>query len=371
MEPPLWCVKYRPTNWSELIGQESAVSQLSGFVASNTCPNMILYGPPGTGKSIAAEIFSREYLGNAYSSNFKLLNIRDLRRVTIAQAKRSVQALAKLDRAERDDLDEYMSVVFREARTELKLKGHSRDPNRSQLLQAAIRLFASTITVTEDRVKILVLDESDALDNNMQQALRRTMEIYNEACRFILISPTLSGWSPAVISRSLVIRFPALSPTSLELLIKDVVAKEGVSIEDTALHAITREAGGDARNAINLLQITAAGTKTITEDDVYECSESTFTTKVRDAVSLALAGSFAQSRDKMKKLLALDGYNAREIIQEIQRDLLKRPIESPTMDQILDRVSEIDFRLTESRNSFIQLSALLASLGAIQSSEAA
>ncbi len=367
LEPALWSIKYRPQTWSDFKGQFPVIQQLQNFVSSKTCPNLILYGPSGTGKTIAGLLFAREYLGEAYASNFKYLNIRDIRAITIADAKRTVQQLAKLDRSERDDLDEYMSVVFREAKSELKSRGHTRDPNRSQLLQTAIRLFASTVTVADEGVKILLLDEADALDNNMQQALRRTMEIYNEVCRFILITNTMAGWSPAVVSRSIVLRFPSLDNSSIEELVSEVAAKEGIAIEEAALHAISKESVGNARYALGLLQIAAADSKIITEDVVYHSSKSDFKEGIKAIVSLGLKGSYVKAREHLRKMLTSGGYTATEIITEIQRDLLLRPFSSETQELLLDRISEIDHRMTQAKNPFIQLSALLASIWNIAS----
>jgi replication factor C small subunit len=328
---------------------------------------LILYGPSGTGKTVAGLLFAREFLGDAYASNFKYLNIRDIRSITIAAAKRTVQQLAKLDRSERDELDEYMSIVFREAKSELKTKGHKRDPNRSQLLQTAIRLFASTITVTDEGVKILLLDEADALDNNMQQALRRTMEIYNEACRFILVTDSMSGWSPAVVSRSIILRFPALDNSSIEELVSDVASKEGITIDEPALRAISKESVGNARYALGLLQIAAADSKAITEDVVYHSSKSDFKEGIKEILSLSLKGSYVKARENLRKMLTRGGYSPSEVITEIQRDILLRPFSPEIQELLLDRISEIDHRLTQARNPFIQLSALLASIWNIAS----
>ncbi|TFF91087.1 AAA family ATPase, partial [Candidatus Thorarchaeota archaeon] len=199
LEPLLWCVKYRPRSWDEFIGQSAAISQLRGLATSGTLTNMIFFGPAGTGKSASAEVFSRELLGSNYGSNFMHLNIRDVWATPVTKAKRSVQDLAKLERKKRSRLDEYMSVIYREAKASLKARGKSRRPSRTQLLQEAIRFFASTATVSDLDVKILVLDEADALSFSMQQALRRTMELYSDICRMILITPTLAGWSPAIL----------------------------------------------------------------------------------------------------------------------------------------------------------------------------
>ncbi|MFW9967436.1 MAG: AAA family ATPase [Candidatus Thorarchaeota archaeon] len=367
LEAPLWSVKYSPRTWNDFIGQNSAITQLRNLAESGSCPNMILYGPNGTGKTSAAQVFSRALLGDTLSANYKMLNLRDVYDYTIAKAKRDIKDLAKLDRSKRSELDEYMSVVFKEVKAEFKAKGQTRDPNKSQLLQGAIRLFASTITVADAMIKILVLDEADVLTRSMQQALRRTMEIYNEACRFIFTTPTLAGWSPAVISRSLVINFPSPSNDVIASLVGRIAESERVEVDSGGLNAIARESSGDMRRAINLLQVASAKGKPVTEDEVYSCSETILTKGVRNMVSAAIDGSFVIARESLRGLLALEGYSPSDILLQIERDLLSRPFEPTVLMSLLDRVAEIDYRSIQARNPFIQITALLASIGRIAS----
>jgi replication factor C small subunit len=282
--------------------------------------------------------------------------------MSLTDAKRTVQDLAKLGREERSELEEYMSIVYREANDALKLKGRTSPPNRSQLLQEAIRFFASTSTVTDEKIKILVLDEADALSHSMQQALRRTMELYSDACRFILITPSLSGWSPAIISRCSVLKFPQLTEEEIVAHIIDIAKKENVTLEPDAGPAIAREAEGDLRRAINLLQITATNNSNVTEDDVYTYSETTLNRTTREIVSLTIDGSYQDARKMMRSLVAVDGYDPQEVLLAIKRDLVKRPFDHTTLNKVLERVAEIDFRLIQGKNSFVHLAALLASL---------
>ncbi len=363
LEPLLWCIKYRPMSWTDFVGQDQAINELKDLADSNTLTNMIFYGPTGTGKTAAADIFSRAILGSSYTANFKSLNIRDMWDMSMSDAKRSVQDLAKLSRDKRTELDEYMSIIYREAQTNLKIKGIKNTPNRSQLLQEAIRFFASTVTVADEKVKILVLDEADALSQSMQQALRRTMELYSDACRFILLTPSLSGWSPAVISRCSVIKFPSISNEHIITRIQYIAQREGVKIDNHAAEAIAHESSGDMRRAINLFQISATASKTITEDVVYRYSDTPLTKRVREIVTDALDGSFVDSRKIMMSLLAIDGYEPQDILLEIERDLVTRPFDASTLSKVLDRVAEIDFRLLQGKNPFVHLSSLLASLG--------
>ncbi len=330
---------------------------------------MIFYGPTGTGKTAAAELFSRVILSDSFGANYKILNIRDVWDVPVTKAKRTVQDLAKLGREERSELDEYMSIVYREAKAARKLRGRSGQPTRSQLLQEAIRFYASTRTVVDDKIKILVLDEADALTYSMQQALRRTMEVYSDACRFILVTPTLSGWSPAILSRSLVLKFPTPKNEVTQDFIRAIASKENVEINDAAIAAISRESGGDLRRAINLLQIVANASDSVTEDVVYTYSETQLVTRVRNVVTQSLSGNYEGARKELRTLLAVDGYSPQEVCLEIERDLVKRPFDTETLITVLDRVAEIDYRLLQGKNSFIHLTALLASLRAIAAEE--
>ncbi len=330
---------------------------------------MIFYGPSGTGKTAAAEVFSREILGESYNANFKILNIRDVWDLPVTKAKRSVQDLAKLERDQRSELDEYMSVVFREAKAARMARGRAGDPTRGELLSEAIRFYASTATVADEKVKILVLDEADALSSGMQQALRRTMELYSDTCRFILITPSLSGWSPAIISRSLILNFTNPPDHIVKGLLVDIAKKENISIDEPAVNTIARESEGDLRRAINLLQIASAASDTVTEDVVYEYSETPLTASVRSIVTLALDGQYIAARKEIRNLVAIDGYSPQEVCLEIERDLVKRPFSQTTLNKALERVAEIDYRLLQGKNSFVHLAALLASLRAIGADE--
>lgn len=369
LEPVLWSVKYRPTIWDDFVGKDNIIGQLKSLADSRVFANMIFYGPSGTGKSAASELFSREILQDSFSSNYKILNIRDLWDIPITKAKRSVQDLAKLGREGKSELDEYVSVVYREAKTARKARGKSGDPTRREILSEAIRFYASTATVTDELVKILVLDEADALSYSMQQALRRTMELYSDSCRFILITPTLSGWSPAIISRSLTLHFPSASLEVVKKLISDIATSENVTIDDAAVIAIAKESEGDLRRAINLLQITATASNVVTEDLVYEYSETQLVSRIRNIVSLALDGQYQPARKEIRNLVAIDGYSPQEICLEIERNIVKLPFSSETLSRIVDRIAEIDYRILQGKNSFIHLAALLASLRAIAAEE--
>ena len=97
--------------------------------------------------------------------------------------------------------------------------------------------------------------------------------------------------------------------------------RRAISVESDAASAIARESEGDLRRAINLLQITATSNPSVTEDDVYNHSETTLNRTTREIVSLTIDGSYQDARKMMRSLVAVDGYDPQEVLLAIKLDL--------------------------------------------------
>jgi replication factor C small subunit len=91
--------------------------------------------------------------------------------------------------------------------------------------------------------------------------------------------------------------------------------------------------------------------------------------EVRRVVTLAVDGQFIKARKSLRNLIAIEGYTPEEICLEIERDITKRPFDPAILSQILDRVATINHRMLQAKNPFIQLTALLASIGRVAVSE--
>ncbi|MEM4735910.1 MAG: replication factor C small subunit, partial [Candidatus Thorarchaeota archaeon] len=99
-----------------------------------------------------------------------------------------------------------------------------------------------------------------------------------------------------------------------------------------------------------------------TEDDVYEVSDSYLTREVREMVTHAIRGAFGKSRDSMRKLLAIEGYSPQDVLREILYDLVRRPFSPEHLRELIDRTANIDYRMSQGRNPFIHIEALLATI---------
>ncbi|MDF1540483.1 MAG: hypothetical protein P1Q69_16425, partial [Candidatus Thorarchaeota archaeon] len=95
---------------------------------------------------------------------------------------------------------------------------------------------------------------------------------------------------------------------------------------------------------------------------VHKYSDTPLISGVRSMVTSALGGDYLSARKELRNLLALEQYSPTEVMIQIQREIVKRPLDDKKMHHIFDRISEIDYRMTQGKNPHIHLMALLASL---------
>eukprot|EP00170_Pyropia_yezoensis_P008319 contig_34727_g8346 len=205
-----WVEKYRPATISDVRHQTQAVSTLTRSVASARAnlPHLLLYGPPGTGKTSTALALARELYGPpgspAYTARVLELNASDERGIDVVRER--------------------------------------------------IKSFASTRRIFSRGVKLIVLDEADAMTAAAQAALRRVIEKHTANVRFCLICNYVNKIIPAVQSRCTRFRFAPLPSGDVSGRLTEIAAAEGVVLGDGGLAALMELGAGDMRRCVHLLQ---------------------------------------------------------------------------------------------------------------------
>ena len=306
----IWIEKYRPTNLSEVVGQSNVTDRLKNYVKERSMPHLLFAGPAGIGKTTSALALAKEMFGELWKHNLHELNASDERGIDVVRGK--------------------------------------------------IKEFARTAPLGDDGFKIIFLDEADALTGAAQAALRRTMERYARTCRFIMSCNFSSKIIDPIQSRCAVFRFKPIKGEDLEKYLKFVASKEGLKITGEGYQAITYLAQGDLRRAINGLQMAAAAKKEITPDVVYQAVAAARPDEVKEALELALDGNYSGARERLDTLQITYGLAGEDVIRQMHRSVRDLEISDIVKVQMIEKLAEADFRLSEGANSRIQIEAVVA-----------
>ena len=320
MTNAIWTEKYRPKDFSEIKGQKEIVKRTKAFVEQKNMPHLLFAGPAGVGKTTLALIIAKKLFKDEWHQNFLELNASDERGIDIIRNK--------------------------------------------------VKDFARTRAIGNVPFKIIYLDECDALTREAQQALRRTMENYTKTTRFILSANYSSKIIDPIQSRCAVFRFKPLEKIDIEKFIIDKlmgeerefwVGKSGLpNIVDT-LYDIS---GGDMRRVLNILQSCAAIAKNreITVDLIYSMASVAKPKEIKEVLQLALKNKFIDARKKLLDVMLNYGLAGLDVIKQIQTEILELDINGREKMSLIEKCGEIEFRMTEGSDEFIQLEALLAAI---------
>ncbi|KAE8656331.1 Replication factor C subunit 5 [Hibiscus syriacus] len=276
-----WVEKYRPQSLADVAAHRDIVDTIDRLTSENRLPHLLLYGPPGTGKTSTILVVARKLYGAQYHNIILELNASDDRGIDVVRQQ--------------------------------------------------IQGFASTQSFSfgvKSSVKLILLDEADAMTKDAQFALRRVIEKYTKNTRFALICNHVNKIIPALQSRCTRFRFAPLDPIHVTERLKHVIDAEGLDVTDSGLAALVRLSNGDMRKALNILQSSIINnffatcsqhmaSQKITDEAVYLCTGNPLPKDIEQISYWLLNESFAESLTRVSETKTRRGLALIDIVREV------------------------------------------------------
>jgi len=282
--------KYRPKNFSEMVGQSHVVQALGNALGTQRLHHAYLFtGTRGVGKTTVSRILA------------KSLNCTgpDGQGDITATPCGVCQACL--------DIDSGRFVDY----TELDAASNRGVDEIAQLLEQAV--YKPVI----GRFKVFMIDEVHMLTNTAFNAMLKTLEEPPAYLKFVLATTDPQKVPATVLSRCLQFNLRPMAPeTILEHLVQVLVA-ESVPAEPQALRLLARAARGSMRDALSLTdQAIAFGSGSLAEAGVRQMLGSVDRSYVYQLLD-ALARGDGKSIVELSEILRLNGFSAASTLEEM------------------------------------------------------
>jgi len=208
---------YRPSKWSEVIGQDQVIDPLKDSIANKRIAHAFLFsGSRGTGKTSVARILA------------KALDTKE-------------EDIYEIDAASNRGIDDIRS-----------LREH-----------VSVLPFSSTF-------KVYIIDEVHMLSKDAWNALLKTLEEPPKHVIFILATTELDKVPDTIISRCQTYVFKKPSRETIRKMIVDIAKKEGCELDAGAGDLIALLGDGSFRDALGMLEkvISTSKDKKISREEV-------------------------------------------------------------------------------------------------------
>jgi len=146
----------------------------------------------------------------------------------------------------------------------------------------------------------------------------------------------------------------------VEERVKYIASQEGLTVTEDGVDAIKYVAHGDMRRAINALQAAAMIGTEIDMDAIYQITATARPEQMVELIKVSLKGDFMAARSMLDDLLLEEGLSGEDVLIQLHRAVFEVNITERSKLQLMEKIGEVDFRLTEGANERIQLESLLA-----------
>ena len=303
--------KYRPRNFTEMVGQEHVVQALSNALTQQRLHHAYLFtGTRGVGKTTVSRILAKSLNCQGPDGNGGIT----------ATPCGVCQACTDIDSGRFVDYTELDAASNRGV-----------DEVQSLLEQAVYK-------PVQGRFKVFMIDEVHMLTNTAFNAMLKTLEEPPEYLKFVLATTDPQKVPVTVLSRCLQFNLRPMAPETVLDHLTRVLVNENVPAEPQALRLLSRAARGSMRDALSLTdQAIAFGSGQLQEAGVRQmlgAVDRSYVFRLIDALAQGDGKTVVETADTLR----MNGLSAASTLEEMSAVLQRMAVYQavPQMAQAVD-----------------------------------
>ncbi len=269
-------LKYRPSKFSELIGQDLMAKTIQNAIQMKRVANAyLLTGVRGVGKTTTARIVAKSLNCTSIDENNEEFqeSCGECENCLAISESRSVDVF-EMDAASRTGISDIRELI----------EGVQYAPVSS-------------------KYKIYIIDEVHMLSTAAFNGLLKTLEEPPAHVKFIFATTEVRKIPITILSRCQRYDLKRVEPPELIIFLNDICNKEGVNIEDGALKIISRAADGSVRDGLSILDQSISYTQgNISEEDIKEMIGLNDPAEILDLLSFLISGTTLKAIEKINNL---------------------------------------------------------------------
>ena len=269
-------LKYRPSKFSELIGQDLMAKTIQNAIQMKRVANAyLLTGVRGVGKTTTARIVAKSLNCTSIDGNNEEFqeSCGECENCLAISESRSVDVF-EMDAASRTGISDIRELI----------EGVQYAPVSS-------------------KYKIYIIDEVHMLSTAAFNGLLKTLEEPPAHVKFIFATTEVRKIPTTILSRCQRYDLKRVEPPELIIFLTEICNKEGVNIEDGALKIISRAADGSVRDGLSILDQSISYTQgNISEKDIKEMIGLNDPTEILDLLSFLISGTTLKAIEKINNL---------------------------------------------------------------------